>query len=478
MGFNPASVMKGNVKVRQQQAFRKKTTSAYSNQETVTPRIVYHYEISPNDTANNGYILGVLNYYGEERHVKITVTDAAYQAQKARDAAKNGKYENNFNGAYIDSRMVSSGKIKVDPKNAENKTQALGLEGAVFHPSKVEKINGIEYIPVSVNRIINIKRLDKAIEGIFTANGYYDRNTESYKVSTIDEWYLNPVSFEDKEEIDKFKKRLENLNELRDRYESGEGSVDMLPNLGFKFIATAVTYGEDKETKERVVVSRDLFNSSSCMDLLQLEDNKYRPLNAEFLDAMIDGYTDYIFNGLDGEKSQVEIAQVNPDDVVLEILAFQAYRVTSVDERNRFSFNTTNEKVKGIPLYQMIQTPYFNALEEDEPSVGRNLAYTGFIKLSKDKVNEETMTKTIQSLVTESFFGNVRGNILSFIRNTDGGKYTVREEIRKRYYTPEERMEIEKRAEEKKLREGNSGLSGSNMNAPSGLGLEEKPKAQ
>lgn len=207
MGFNPANIPGlNNVKVRQQQAFRKPNDRQFNQQEVVTPRLVYQYKIVPNDNANNGYILGVLDWYGQERHVKITMSDEAYQAQKARDAESKKTYEGNFNGAYIDSKMEA--KLKFLESNQTDKKFVIGLEGAIFKANKVEKSNGIEYIPVVVRRIINFKSAAKAIEGFFTASGYYDKDIEAYRVSAIESWSKNPIRFDDEENISKLMKCL------------------------------------------------------------------------------------------------------------------------------------------------------------------------------------------------------------------------------------------------------------------------------
>ena len=478
MGFNPANIPGlNNVKVRQQQAFRKPNDRQFNQQEVVTPRLVYQYKIVPNDNANNGYILGVLDWYGQERHVKITMSDEAYQAQKARDAESKKTYEGNFNGAYIDSKMEA--KLKFLESNQTDKKFVIGLEGAIFKANKVEKLNGIEYIPVVVRRIINFKSAAKAIEGFFTASGYYDKDIEAYRVSAIESWSKNPIRFDDEENISKLDEMLDVINTNRDLYESGDRSVDMLPNLGVRFIASHVTKGKEKDSEEEVVLSRKIFDSSSAMDVLQLEDNTYRPLSKTFMHQMMEGYAHYILNSEDGVAKTYGVPE---SEVLLEIVPFKVFRTSTIE--STFSLNTTNENVKRRPLYQMIQTPYLNSLSEDEtPTVGRNLAFTGFIKITKNKVDEDTGKVTIQSFVTSVNFGTLRGNALSFIRNgEDDKKYEIEERIRQRYFTEEEKIEIEKRKEEKLLKEGKpagSSLSkDSSLNPPSSLSLQSAPSAE
>lgn len=477
MGFNPSSVPGlNNVKVRQQQAFRKPNDKQYSQQEMVTPRLIHQYHIVPNDAANNGYILGVLDWYGQERHVKVTISDEAYQSQKARDAESKKTYEGNFNGAYIDSKMEA--KLKFIESNQTDKKFVIGLEGAVFKSGKIEKINGIDYIPVVARRIANFKSAAKAVEGFFTASGYYDKDIEAYRVSAIESWSKNPINFNDEENIVKLEEMLDVINKNRDLYESGDKNADMLPNLGFRFIASKVTKGKEKDSEEEVVLSRKIFDSSSAMDIIQLENNSYRPLNRTFLRQMMEGYTHYVLNEEDGVAKSYG---ADESEVLLEIVPFKVYRTSTIEPV--FNLNTTNENVKRRPLYQMIQTPYLNSLSEDEtPTVGRNLAFTGFIKISKNKMDEDTGKVTIQSLVTNFNFGTLRGNVLSFIRNGDDDKkYEIEERIRQRYYTEEEKIEIEKRKEEKLLREGKpagSSLSkDAGLNPPSSLSLQSAPSA-
>lgn len=471
MGFNPTAALGlENAKVRQQQAFRNPSERKFTQQELVVPRLAYQYKIVPNDMSNNGYILAVLDLYGEEKHVKISMSDEAYQAQQLKDSKSKATYEGNFNGAYIDSKMAA--KIKFLENNKEEKKYVIGLESAIIKSGKVDKIDGVEYTNIVVRRIINFKSAAKALEGFFTASGYYDRQKEAYQVSSLEHWAQNPIGLNDTESLGKLVESLELINSNRQAYENGDKSADMLPNLGFRLISSKLTYGKDEKTGEQVVLSRKIFHSSDAIDLIRLEDGSYISLSEDFLFKIIEGYKNYVLNGEDSAAAQYG---VKSEDVLIELVPFKVYRTSTIEPR--FTLNTTNENVKKGPLYQMIQTPYFASLSEDEvPTVGKNLAYVGFVKISKNKIDEDTAKVTIQSLVTSYSFGTLRGNVLSFIRNgEDGKKYEIEERIRQRYFTEQERLEIEKRKEEKMLKEGGAGSSSlskdSSLNAPSGLSL-------
>lgn len=475
-GFNPAAAL-GNCKAVVQRKFSQNSNQKQTTYENRVARLVYPYEISPNDHTNNGYILAVLNMFGEEKHVKIMISDEAYQDQKKREEIKNNNTDSQFNGAYIDQRMKD--KIVFTEENKEKKTKLIGLEGAVFS-NKVEKIGGVEFITATVRRIQNVKYANKVEEGVFTASAFFDRESQVKRVSSIEFWgeTPTPVSFDDAESIEKLSSYLEAVSKDYQEYSNGNKDVDMKPRLGFKFIASKVSHKENPATGEKTV-EREIFDTSTSMDTLVFEDESgnttYPPINTESLMGLIEGYKTYVLKGFNDEKGVIEKLGISEDEVLFEFATYKSFR-TSTAQKSTFTIDENRKGIQFSPLYKMVNTPYFNSLNEEDPQLGKNHAVMGFIKISKDKINEETMTKQVQSLATNVYFGDIGGNILSFLRNKDGSKYNIVEKIKKRYWTPEQIKNFEAKKEENKLKQGDSAsLSSSGLTPPSNLTLSAAP---
>lgn len=484
MGFDASKVSLGQSKVVIQQSFKPRNNTN-NNRPPINPRVVFPYEIVGNDTANNGYILAVVdNLYndGETRHLKITIDDGAYSEQKARDKAKPRPEDPNFNGAYIDTKMVK--KFNIQESNKTDKKKAIGLEGAIFG-GKAEKINDIEYIPVVVRRIINVPRLDKVKEGVFTASGYYDQSKETQVVTSIEHWMINPIQFDDKVNIEKLENYLDEVGELERIYKDNKANnitdrVDQKPRLGFKFIASRVTKNVDPATNEPVIEKRTIIDSSDCFEASKTEEGEYSSLSKEMLQILLQGYKQYVFEGYgEAEPSLVEKLDIPADEVVVELISFHSYRTTTMSDR--FVINSGRKGIEYSPLYRMLNTPYHNSIGTDKETRGKSHAALGFILVSPDKTEENEagdLRKVKQCLVSREFFGTIQANILSFLRHPeDDKKYEVDERIRKRVYSQEELQQIAKRKEEKELKEGGktSGLSqGSSSLAqpPQNLGLQ------
>lgn len=502
MGFDPAKAGLNNTKLIVQRAYSQNSRKQKSSYEQRSARLVYPYEISPNDLSNNGYILAVIDNLfndGETRHLKIMINDEAYKDQKLYDQKNPTKNEGNFNGAYIDSKMAA--KIEFKATNVEDRKKIIGLEQAVFHTGKIEKINGVEYIPVSARRIVNCKYLNKAEYGPITATAYFDDENRVYKIGSLDLWETKPVTFYDKDNLEKVKEYLNMVSEETIRYNNKEDDVNMLPRAGFRFIASKVVYTTDPATQEKVVDKRIIFDSTDSFTAARDEDTeKTRPIRYEELEALMNGYKAYVFDGYsENDASLIEVLNNTPDitykegenfhelgkiekeDVLIELITFKTYMPAPMQMKH-FSFDTEKKGVEYNPLFKMTRRPFYNSILGSEAKLGRNLAVLGFIKISKDKINEETMTKSVQSFVTSAHFGDFAGNILTYLRNAeDDKKYFVVEKIRAMVRTEEDRKREEQRNEERKLKEGNANTlssADSGLSAPSNLSLQGSSQEQ
>lgn len=479
MGFNPAKGL-SNAKALVQRAFTENTNKRTNSYENRMARIVYPYEISPNDNSNNGYILAVAELFGETKHLYITINDEVYQSQKERALENKDKsnYGDQFNGAFIDSKMAN--KIGFPAENKDGKKiKAIILEGAVFQTGKTKSINGEEFIPVVVRRIHNVKKIKKAIEGWFTASFYHDNEIGANRISSLEYWgeTPTPVEFDDEKQISEIKSYLDMITEETQKYKDGSKSVDNNPRLGFKFIASTETYETDPATNEQVLQSRRIIDSSTCLDVVEVASKVYEPINSEQLGSLMEAYKDYVFNGDEESESVVKKLNLDPASILFELVTFKIYRTSSVGSNTGFIIDENRKGIQNSPLYKMITTPYFNSVIGDTPSLGKNHAFLGVVKISPDKRDDVTDELSVRSFATQALFSDIGGNILSALRNAkDGKKYEIEEKIRKRYYTPAQIEEFERRKESKQIEtSGASGLqqASSGLTPPSNLSLDK-----
>lgn len=390
-----------SVKTRTQRAFRDAGTNQNANRrQSIINRLVDVLEVHPSADGKGTVLVKDKNPdTGAEFVFKVRVSDETIKGQKARDQAKpEAVTEREWIGSYVDEKFAK--RIEVGGK--------IILENSVITGQKYKE-GDKEILPVDANWIHNVTEPaeDKTFKAIVTAEAY------DHRLRSLQCWRTTAVSAADAEGI---KALVESMNEVIEKRNEGV----LVPNIGVRFrtlIANPADNGETYQVKD----------SSTPFDYVvgEEEGDKGHPLDGESFVSLVNEYVEYILGPQDQpEEGKFYAEGLKEEDIIIEVMSYVNYFASPKSKSMQ-----VREDLERSANYRLANTPIKNAIDDERPSLGKNLAYTGVMMLSGDKYDKKTKTETPRYLAVRFFPDSISGNILSFVRAFDGKKCVPHEAL-------------------------------------------------
>lgn len=382
-----------SVKTRTQRAYRDAGSSQNANRRQATiNRLVEVLSISPSQDGQGTVLVKDKNVTtGADIYFNVRVSSEAIKNQKARDqAAPEAVSEREWIGSYIDDKFAK--RIEVGGK--------IILENSLMSGQKYKE-GDKEIIPVEASWIHNVTEPaeDKTFKSIVTAEAYQSR------LRSLQCWRPTAVSAADRDGI---KALVESMNEVIEKRNEGV----LVPNIGVRF-RTLIVNPADPE-------SYQVKDSSTPFDYVvgEAEDDKGHPLDGESFVSLVNEYVEYIL-GPEGKPEEGKFYEegLKEEQISIEVMSYVNYFASPKSKSMQ-----VREDLKNSANFRLANTPIKNAIDDETPSLGKNLAFTGVMMLSGDKYDKKTKTETPRYLAVRFFPDGISGNVLSFVRAFDGKK--------------------------------------------------------
>lgn len=406
MSFNPQGVSFP-------QMFKKQQSGNSNFRQTPTDKLVEVVSITGGENGQGSMVVLERNErFGVRRcHVKIS--------HKTQERMKNSSgYKNTssrgWSGNVIDSHMEQ--EIPVG--------SVLVLEACLSTgPKKV--VNGEETYFFETNWVHKVSdpSPEKTFSGIFTISTYKEN------VVAVQHWREKALPIDlSGENADN--SQLEALADDLDVIVKAKNDGDFLPNIGVQFYtAVPSKTGADGKVEEYTTIDTsppfDWVPGKTDENGVKIEGH---PLTGDRFIELIGGYRNYIFGDAEsGIKPKFSNEELK--DAILEV---QVY--TNITASQKSQSMIVSEERKGAPLYRMSHTPTKYAQDDQGYVTTKNWAVFGILTISSDKAEVNMKTRqtvfTRRDLATRLFANGVMGNVLSFVRTSDGTKKVPHENLK------------------------------------------------
>lgn len=391
------------------QIFRKQQSNNNFRQ-TPTDKLVEVVSISGGENGQGHMVVLERNErYGVRRcHVKIS----SKTQERMKNSTYTGTSTRGWSGNVIDSKME-----KEIPAES-----VLILEACISTgPKKV--VNGEETYFFETNWVHKVAdpSPEKTFTGIFTISTYKEN------VVAVQHWREKALRIN----FDGDNSAIETLADELDVIVKAKSEGEYVPNIGVQFYAAVPSkYSEDgSKVEEYTAIDTsppfDWIPAKTAPDGSKIEGH---PLTGDMFIELIEGYRTYIFGNSD-TGAKPKFSQEELKDAILEI---QVY--TNITAAPRSQSMVISEERKGAPLYRMSHTPTKYAQDDQGYVTNKNWAVFGILTISRDQAEVNMKTRqtvfTRRDLATRLFANGIMGNVLSFVRTSDGIKKVPHENLK------------------------------------------------
>lgn len=375
------------IKTRTQQAFRKDTQQSGPRRKTLINRLVEVLELHPKNDGD-GELLVKGTGDNSEDYYRVRIAKASLERNHKKDQENPAKAsQREWAGCFIDEKM----------KSHINVGDIITLEKSYFAGQK-QKEDGREVGQLETPWIHTAP--EKARRGVFTCDSWNGR------ASSFQEYELVTANLLDEAEVQNV---IKMLNDNTVKYNEGI----RVPNIGVRFIVSRII-DNPKKPGEKIL---QYIETSDPIDWISSEEGKGAPLDSKTFTDIVYQFIDYVLGAEDGSTPPL-FSDIPEEELVLSVAVYRNYlaspKSTSmiIDDTKTFT-----------DLYRMTQTPIRNS-QNDDYRLGKNLAATGVLYISDDKYDKKLKEEVERNLATRLFADSIMGNVVSFLKTSEGMKYT------------------------------------------------------
>ena len=415
----PQKNLKGNKMTSTKKAFNggisktlsKSTTGSKGNFKPQSPRdqLLQVLKVIPSENAakNTGYM--ICKRENKDEEIIVRVNEMKFQKIEENRKNKPQKVDASNAGKYQGHKIDIKFKEYIEPKGDESHFVIVNN----FKYVAKEKENDVERSIYECDYINNVTERDKVIVGLVTANGFYSRDIEQYRLTNVQHWIpteendmvVKAFGFDEEEKWAKIGEEMDAAYKENEEKKLNNKINQVHVAIGFKFRTIAKNKNHDTSvdaSKKYIVI-----DTSTPFDY---DKDKKQLLNVENLKELMASYKDYI------ESQEFLDEDGNPyEDIYPEVSFYKNYWVS---QSSTLTFPIQGREF--LPIFKLTRTRTGMSVNDSDSVLqgknwGANNAYIVLGNNKLEKVNN-VPTEIVRNFVNKLYAQTFMGNIDAFIK--------------------------------------------------------------